>query len=254
MEDCRCDDSIDSLIYPIRQKNCCERIIAMLQAIAPDIWHAQHAFVAAGLRVSSRMTVVRLQHSGLWLHSPVPLTPAIRSQLAALGEVQFIVAPSKTHHLFVGEYLDAFPQARLYGAPGLLAKRLDLQGLRELTPEVEPEWRADLEQVFFAGIPLGNETVWFHKTSRTLIVTDLCQWWRGDLSLGAKVYASLSGVRAQLAVPRTIRLLVKDRQAARASARKILEWPFERVVVAHDTIIEQGAHEAVEKAFAYFDR
>jgi len=226
----------------------------MLQAIAPDIWHTQHTFVATGLRISSRMTVVRLQNSGLWLHSPVPLTSAIHAQLAALGEVQFIVAPSKTHHLFVGEYLDAFPQARLYGAPGLLAKRLDLRGLRELTPEVEPEWKADLEQVFFAGIPLGNETIWFHKTSRTLIVTDLCQWWRGDLSLGAKVYASLSGVRAQLAVPRTIRLLIKDRQAARASAHKILEWPFERVVVAHDTIVEQDAHEAVEKAFAYFDK
>ncbi len=90
--------------------------------------------------------------------------------------------------------------------------------MRELTPEVELEWRADLEQVFFARIQLGNEAVWFHKTSRT------------------------------------IRLLVKDRQAARASAHKILEWPFERVVVAHDTIVEQDAHEAVEKAFAYFDK
>ncbi|HWW04047.1 DUF4336 domain-containing protein [Collimonas sp.] len=226
----------------------------MLQTVAPDIWHAQHSFVATGLRVSSRMTVVRLQNSGLWLHSPVPLTPTIHSQLAALGDVRFIVAPSKTHHLFVGEYLDAFPQAKLYGAPGLLAKRPDLHGLRELTPEVEPEWREDFEQIFFAGIPLGNETVWFHKSSRTLIVTDLCQWWCGDLSFAAKLYAGLSGVRTGLAVPRTIRLLVKDRQAARASARKILGWPFERVVMAHDSIVEQGAHRAVEKAFAYFDK
>jgi hypothetical protein len=48
--------------------------------------------------------------------------------------------------------------------------------------------------------------------------------------------------------------VVKDRQAARASAHKILAWPFERVVVAHDTIVEQGAHQAVEKAFACFDK
>ena len=224
----------------------------MLKAIAPDIWHLQHDFVASGLRVSSRMTVVRLHDSSLWLHSPVPLSTEVRSELATLGEVRYIVAPSKTHHLFASECLAAFPGATLFGAPGLRQKRPDLTAMRELSRVVEPEWAEDFDQVFFDGIPLGNETIWFHKRSRTLIVTDLCQWWQGELPFATKVFASLMGVRNQLAVPRTIRLLVRDRAAARTSAGKILELPFTRVVVAHNAIVEDDAYAAVKKALACF--
>lgn len=224
----------------------------MLTAIAPSIWHMQHEFIANGLPVSSRMTVVRLKNASLWLHSPIPLPPELRARLSALGDVQYVVAPNKTHHLFASEAVAAFPRAKLYGAPGLSAKRADLKGMIELGSSVEPEWEEDLDQVFFDGIPFGNETVWFHKASRTLILTDLCQWWQGNLPFSARMYAMLTGVRAALAVPRTVRWLVKDRQAASASAQKILQWPFERVVVAHNTIVEDGAYAAVEKAFACF--
>jgi hypothetical protein len=222
----------------------------MLKEIASNIWHLQHNFVVSGLRVSSRMTVIRLHDGALWLHSPVPLSIEVRAQLAALGEVRYIVAPNKMHHLFVSQCLAAFPNATLFGAPGLRSKRPDLSALRELKPTVEPEWEKDLDQTFFDGMPIGNETVWFHKSSRTLIVTDLCQWWPGELSFAMKIFAALTGVRKQLAVPRTVRLMIKDRKAACASAQKILAYPFERVIVAHNTIVDEDAHAAVKKAFA----
>jgi hypothetical protein len=226
----------------------------MLEAIAPDLWHLQHSFSANGLRVSSRMTVVRFKDSSLWLHSPVPLSTEVRAQLAALGTVRYIVAPNKMHHLFVAQCAAAFPDAQVFGAPGLERKRPDIRNLRELGRTVEPEWRDDLEQIFFDGIPIGNESVWLHKESGTLIVTDLCQWWQGDLSFGGGLYASLTGVRAKLAVPRTIRMMVKDRQAAQASAQRILEWPFTRVVMAHNAIVDKDAHRMVENALEVFVR
>ncbi|MBI0330039.1 DUF4336 domain-containing protein [Burkholderia plantarii] len=224
----------------------------MLRPITTDIWHLQHPFVAGGLRVSSRMTVVRLRDASLWLHSPVPLSAEVVAQLRTLGEVRYIVAPSKAHHLFVADCLKHFPDAALFGAPGLAAKRPDLPNLRELTRSVEPAWAADFEQVFFDGIPIGNETVWFHKASSTLIVTDLCQCWQDDAPFATRAFATLTGVRRRLAVPRTIRLLVKDRQAAGASAARILALPFTRVVMAHDSIVEVDAHRAVEQAFRVF--
>jgi len=95
--------------------------------------------------------------------------------------------------------------------------------------------------------------VWYHKPSCTLILTDLCQWWQGELTFGSSVYARLTGVRSQLKVPRTIRMMVKDKPAARASAQRILQWPFERVIVAHNAIVDTSAHQAVQKAFACFD-
>ena len=224
----------------------------MLQQIAPNLWHLQHGFSALGIGVTARMTVVRFADGRLWLHSPVPLSAPVREQLAGLGEVAFIVAPNKVHHMFAGDAAKAFPKAVLYGAPGLAQKRPGLRNMQTLTPEAPPEWAAELDQVFAEGFPFANETVFYHKASRSVIMTDLCQWWTGDLNLPAKLYAGVTGVRARLGVPRTIRAGVRDPVAFAASARKILAWPFDRAIVAHDAIVDTGAHAQVERAFACF--
>ena len=106
--------------------------------------------------------------------------------------------------------------------------------------------------MFAAGFPYANETVFYHKASRTMIMTDLCQWWTGELNMLGKLYAGVTGVRGRLQVPRTIRSAVRDPKAFAASARSMLAWPFERVIVAHDAIVDEGAHAAVERAFACF--
>jgi hypothetical protein len=213
----------------------------MLLPVAQDIWHLPYHFTVLGVRISSRMTVVRLRGGKLWLHSPVPISPQVRAQLDALGEVAYIVAPNKVHHLFAGDCKAAFPQAMLFGAPGLSRRRPDLQDLHKLVAAPEPYWE---------GIPLMNETVWFHKGSRTLILTDLCQWWQGEMPGSSRLYASLVGVRSQLAVPYTVRLLVQDRPALARSIHRMFEWDFERVIVAHNSIVDTNAREAVRRALA----
>lgn len=224
----------------------------MLLPLAPDLWHAPHAFSANGIPVTTRMTVVRLPCGRLWLHSPVPVDEALRTSLAALGEVAWIVAPSKTHHLFVPACAQAFPAATLYGAPGLRAKRPDLGRLEELPAAGAAPWAPELAWLLFEGIPFANETVWFHRRSATLVLTDLVQWWPGALPWRSRGYAALTGVRRQPAVARTVRALVRDREAARASAERILRWPFERVVMAHNAIVETDAHARLRQAFAAF--
>ncbi len=193
------------------------------------------------------MTVVRLPGDHLLLHSPIPIHPALRAEIEALGTVRYIVAPNKTHHLFVPSSVAAFPDATLYGAPGLRAKHRDLVTLQELPLPVGAPWCPDLQHLQIEGIPAGNETVWFHRPSATLIVTDLVQWWRGDLPWRAHAYASLTGVRQQLAVAHTVRLLVRDREAFCRSLQRMLHWPFTRLVMAHNTVIESGAHEELTK-------
>lgn len=226
----------------------------MLQPIGPGIWHTEHHFKVVGVPVSSRMTVVQLGDGSLWLHSPVPLGEALRAELAALGPVACIVAPNRTHHLFAKKALAAYPQARLYGPPSLRSKRPDLAAMIDLAPAPPPEWAADIDQVFIEGIPIADETAWFHKRSGTLVMTDLCQWWRGDLPWRALFYARLCGVRDRLAVPRTVRLVVRDRTATRRSVERILQWPIERVVVAHNAVIDRDAMPDVRHALGYFLR
>ncbi|MES2315963.1 MAG: DUF4336 domain-containing protein [Pseudomonadota bacterium] len=224
----------------------------MLEQIAPDLWHAGHAFKLGGATVTTRMTVVRLADGKLWLHSPVPLSAPLRAQLDALGEVAYIVAPSKMHHLYLSACAAAYPSAQLFGAPGLAKKRPDVAGLRTLGPASEAGWAQDLDQLQVRGLPLGNEVLWLHKASRTLIVTDLCQHWQGELPFASLIYATLTGVRKRLAVPYTVRLMVKDKQAMAETARQILLWPFERVVVAHNAIVERDAHAEMTRALSVF--
>jgi hypothetical protein len=224
----------------------------MLQSLDNNLWSATYHFTTLGIPVSTRMTVVRLASGGLWLHSPIPLDRALRDELDALGPVAFIVAPSKTHYLFVEACAAAFPTARAYGAPGLRSKRPGLRFLCDLPEGAAAPWGSQLEHVVFGGIPFANETVWFHGPSATLIITDLVQWWQGEQPWQARAYASLTSVRRRLAVPRTVRSLVRDRVAARASAELLLRWDFKRVVMAHNSVVAVGARADMQRALACF--
>lgn len=226
----------------------------MLIQIAPNLWHMTCALTTAGVPLTSRMTVVRFASGKLWIHSPVRFDDTVREQLGRLGDVAWIVAPNKAHHMFAGDCLQAFPHAALYGAPGLAHKRPDLAGMRTLGDVVEPEWADELDQVWFHGQPFVNEVVWFHKASATLIATDLLQCWGGKLDWRAALYARVTGVRHRFDVPRTVRLATRDRGQAAASARTVLRWPFTRVITAHNAIVDQGAHAAVARALARFGR
>ncbi len=81
-------------------------------------------------------------------------------------------------------------------------------------------------------------------------MTDLLQWMAGDLAWSTRAYATLTGVRRQLAVPLTVRALVRDRRAAARSAERVLRGPFERVVTAHNQVVDTEAYAQVTPAFA----
>lgn len=222
-----------------------------LEPLDTHLWHATHAFRANGLPITTRMTVVRLPGNQLFIHSPIPMPPGseLLRQVQALGTVAFIVAPNKMHHLFLAACAALFTDAVVYGPQGLAKKRPDLAArLHELPSANLPAWLPDLEHLAFQGIPAGNESVWFHRPSATLIVTDLLQWMAGDLPWPTRAYAMLTGVRRRLAVPWTVRALVRDRAAAARSAEQLLGWPFTRVVMAHNQVVETDAHAQVAQA------
>jgi hypothetical protein len=226
----------------------------MLKPIAPELWCAIHRFKSMGLELSSRMTVVRFPDRSLWLHSPIALNDALKAELNALGRVRWIVAPNLAHHLFAGDALAAYPEAELWGAPGLKKKRPDLTSMRPLPREPLAEWASELDQVLVEGMPLVRETVWFHKSSGTLIATDLCMWFQGEWPWLSRVYGHLNGVMNGLAVSRLVRLVTRDKPAAAGSCLRILAWPIKRVVMAHDSIVEVNAKKQLAQALACFGR
>lgn len=224
----------------------------MLIHLTESLACLQHPFVVNGVPCTTRMTVVKLADGSLWVHSPVPVDAAVRAQLDAWGPVRHVVAPSLMHHLFVNDFAACYPQARLYGAPGLSAKRPDIAGLQTLDTAPGP-WAPELSCLHFGGIPIANETVWFHAPSSTLIMTDLLQCWQGELAWQARLWSGLTQVRNRLDVPVHVRWLVRDKAAARASAQAVLRWPFKRVLMAHNAVIEQDAVAEVTRALCRFD-
>src|SRR6202035_534875 len=100
-----------------------------LRSLAPNLWVADRPFKLPFILgdIRGRMTVVRLADGSLFLHSPVSLDTETSTALDEIGSVREIVAPSRAHHLFAGDYSKAYPGAKLHGAPGLPDKRKDLK-------------------------------------------------------------------------------------------------------------------------------
>ncbi|MCA9698453.1 MAG: hypothetical protein KC431_13065, partial [Myxococcales bacterium] len=154
----------------------------------------------------------------------------------------------------VGPWLERFPEATSWAGPGL-AQRVELRFDHELGEVAEPCWAEDLDQLLFAGSKFLPETVFFHRLSRSLIITDIFQshepqsdgwFWRTVKRLNA-IAAPEGGA------PRDWRLTVRDRKTARASRDRMLAWDFDRLVITHGRCTPTGAHPQVERAFAWLD-
>jgi hypothetical protein len=221
-----------------------------LSALVPDsVWHAQQPLRFGPLSLSTRMTVVRLSSGYLWIHSPVTPTDDLRGALQQIGPVRAVVAPNKSHHLFFREFLNAYPDARGWVAPGLKAKRLDLADVPELGAAAP--WDDELTPYFIQGLPIINETVWFHVPSRSLILTDLLFCFGKTNAVALRLVARVLGVLEELAMSRTMKLAVKDRKALAASVKPLLDLPVERIVLAHDQVITSEARTRLRRAFAW---
>jgi hypothetical protein len=228
-----------------------------LKEHAPGLWTAvgqADVAVPKFLRkndFSTRMTVVKLSDGGLFLHSPIPLDGGLRAELDALGEVRTIVAPNKFHHLFAGDCKAAYPNAKLYAAPGLPAKRKDVRFDGLLADEPRIEWRGDLEQQRIQGMPMANEVAFFHPSTRTLILTDLVFNVPKGKRWGIPIVSGLLGVGGGFGPSRLGRWLIRDKEATRASLGIIMRWDFDRLIMAHGDVVETGGRKKLRDAFGF---
>jgi hypothetical protein len=224
-----------------------------LRTLAPHLWVADRGLTLAVGDIGTRMTVIRLADGGLFLHSPVRLDAETRRALDDIGDVRAVVAPSKVHHFFVGDYIAAYPTARVYGAPGLAEKRRDLAFHGVLNDDPPPEWHGQIEQHLFRGAPLMNEVVFFHPSTRTLLLTDLAFNVPAHhrAAFRTRIFYWLVGAVGRFGPHRVVRLGIRDRAAARTSVQRILQWDFDRVIVAHGEVLETDGHARCAAAFAF---
>lgn len=226
----------------------------MLTEIDRDIWIADGPSVSFfGFPYPTRMTLVRLSDGGLWLCSPIEFSDELAETVAALGPVEHLVSPNKIHHLFLGQWAQAWPGAKLWASPGLARRRRDLSFDGELGDAAEPAWESDIDQLIFRGSFALEEVVFFHRASRSAIITDLVQkfdpatqrGWRGLLM-------RLDGlVGPEGSTPREWRLTFWNRRAARESLRKAMGWNPRRLIIAHGQWVRENGREALARALSW---
>src|SRR5215469_16434206 len=91
----------------------------MFRSLDANIWDYEKPIRFGGIPLWHRMTVIRLAGGDLVIHSPTKLDYSSQEEFQRLGPVAAIVAPSWWHDLYLREYTQAYPTARLYVAPTL---------------------------------------------------------------------------------------------------------------------------------------
>ena len=227
----------------------------MLKPAGPGFWLADGPVVQF-LRVlpfPTRMAVAQLADGSLWVWSPIAIDDALAAELDAIGPVRELVAPNKLHHLALSDWSARYPKARLHGAPGLAKKRRDLEFDTELGDTPDPAWAGQLDQVVFRGSVFLDEVFFFHRPSRTALVTDLVQCLEPDaMPAWCRPLMRWNGLIGPAgAAPRDFRATVWNRRAARASRATALAWQPARLVIAHGTLPEGDGTEALRRGFRW---
>ena len=225
----------------------------MLEYIPRQIWLKEYPISYAGTRFNSRMTLVRLQSGVLMLHSPCEIDVSTRAEIEALGKVGFIVAPGSYHYFYVALAQAAFPEAETFICPGIEIKRPELNFDWILGDRPDSRWERDFEQVLVRGNRFIREVAFYHITTKTLILVDLLEnitektggvnrllkfWWKAVFRMWNNPKAAPE-----------YQMGWKDKKAAANSLRRILDWDFERIILAHGDLVEENPKEVLVAAW-----
>jgi hypothetical protein len=231
--------------------------INTLKPVAPDVWIVDGPVIRFGppwpkMPFSTRMTIVRLA-GGLFVHSPTPLTPELRSELTQIGLPRWIVAPNRIHYWWVPEWAAAFPSAAVYLAPRVReqAKGLVNEG-RPLERSDGYPWDADIATLPIAGSYM-TEVEFFHHASRTLILTDLIENFEpGKIGSGLMRWLTrLGGVQdPDGGMPRDMRLSFA-KPILRNAVETMIGWDPARIVLAHGRWYERDGAAELRRAFGW---
>jgi len=222
-----------------------------MRQIHENLWVHEDSMKLGVVDLPLRMTIARLADGKLWMHSPTPLSDELKTEVDGLGEAGAIVAPSNGHNLFVEEWAKACPGATVYVSRGIPGKLPGLTNWVQIGEETSNLWSADFDQKVMGGVPFFDECVFLHRASGSLIVTDFIQNHRNREHSGLDAIVTKLILRPIgfkdicLAPPLRWGFMIKDKAALLDFVREIQSWEFNRIIVTHGEIIEEGAKQTL---------
>jgi hypothetical protein len=218
------------------------------------IWIGERKLWFGGVRLRSRMTVIRLADGRLWVHSASEPTPELCAELDRLGQVSWLVVPNRWHHIHAAAMKARYPDAQVIGPASAKLRNksvaLDVAIDDERLPSLVPE----LSPVALRGVPFLDETLFYHAKTRTLIGADLMMcgcpadhWtWRW----ASRVCGQYQRYKANP----DVRWHTRAGPIVRQSLEEIAKLPLLRILVAHSDPIEDRPVEQLEEAWRFVRR
>jgi hypothetical protein len=230
-----------------------------LKRVADDVWIVDGPVIRFGppllkMPFSTRMTIVRVG-GDLLIHSPTLLTAELKAEVEGLGRPRWIVGPNRIHYWWIPDWHTAFPGAGVYLAPRIreqAAGRIDFD-CQTLDRGRGYPWDSDVTTLPVEGNYM-TEVVFFHRKSRTLVLTDLIENFEPSRlgSLHARVLTWLGGAQdPDGSMPRDMRLSYRDKAGLRGAVETMIGWNPERIVLAHGRWYDRNGTDELRRAFRW---
>ncbi|HYX38993.1 MAG TPA: hypothetical protein VE954_38305 [Oligoflexus sp.] len=218
-----------------------------LSMFSNDIYTVDGSFGKSPL--GRRMTVVKVGQE-LIIHSAIRMEDKDLLALNQLGRVSTILVPNTFHTADANFYKQKYPAARLLVPDHLTAKELKNLKVDGVITKDGGAWQKELAPLAMAGTK-SKEVIFFHKLSKSLILTDLAfNFVKSDFRGVASVLMSLNKADRGLAPTRLSNyLFFQDKSALAKSLREALLWPFENIIVAHGHNLKGNGKAEFKKAF-----
>lgn len=252
----------------------------VIRKVTPDILVCSTPFLRFGrVAIGGRGTVVKLQSGNLAVFSPVALTNTVKEQLRSFGngDIKYITALDQEHHIFIEEWLKAYPSAKVI-APETLPAYRDKQDYTKIPQEnwllynkadkagfsVSEEFDKEFDMEYVHA-HANHELVFNHKPSKTLIEADFL------FNLPATEQMSKTGIdptaglltRLFIAINNTqgsaiwqkrflwYGISAGDRPSYNDSVQKINKWDFDRIIPCHGDVIERDGKGIFQKVMEW---
>ncbi|TDL21978.1 hypothetical protein BD410DRAFT_789059 [Rickenella mellea] len=233
----------------------------VIREVAKDVWIFSRPFSIFGfIPVGGRSTAIKLAGGDVWVLASTPLNAETKTKLDELGPVKYIVAPDIFHNLFLREFTNAYPQAKLIGVKALLYKKeladLKFDGAYGSDPEGTTYGFENEVNYYFPGFR-NKDVAFYHEPSKSLIVADLLfnlpcteQYSKTNSSGRIPILSNLNP--SGWLHKRFLWRAGRDKDAMRRDAKTVAEWDFTRVILCHGDIIETDGNKAWREAWKWF--
>lgn len=195
------------------------------------------ANAGAGVIFPAKTIIVRGEKN-IYIISPKDLNKEECKFLVDSNKNLIFISPNNVHNIHLKTMKDKFPNAEFYGP-----KRSAKQSGVNLEKTSNLKAHNELIPIFIDGCKTLSETCFYHEQSKTLIATDLLFNMHHKMNFASRMAFIMAGAYHKLNMSRLIRVSRNDKKAFRNSLEKLLESPFENMILNHGESITRAEFE-----------